>query len=194
MYLQLKPSGSWTSYNWSSRKLQKCFSISLWQALGFEKFSLLGWSDGGITALIAAAMYPHLIRKMVVWGANAFVSEQDLQLYNGDCNQIMLWMIRPRCVESPSVTCRRGLLLTWIAVRDVANWSPRMREPMEKTYGAEAFAKMWEAWVDGISQFAKRSKGTVVTLFQIHDTNKVQRFFFFFTGTSRSNMRNSRLT
>lgn len=103
--------------------------IDLMKALGFEKFSLLGWSDGGITALIAAAMYPHLIMKMVVWGTNAFVSEQDLRLYD--------------------------------AVRDVANWSPRMREPMEKMYGAEAFAKMWGAWVDGISQFAKRSKGSI---------------------------------
>lgn len=57
-----------------------------------------------------------------------------------------------------------------------------MREPMEKMYGAEAFAKMWVAWVDGISQFAKRSKGTEVTLFQIHDTNEVvQPLFFFFS-------------
>lgn len=58
--------------------------------MGFEKFSLLGWSDGGITALIAAAMYPHLVTKMVVWGANAFVSEQDLQLYDGDYHQMVL--------------------------------------------------------------------------------------------------------
>lgn len=54
-----------------------------------------------------------------------------------------------------------------------------MREPMEKMYGAEAFAKMWEAWVDGISQFAKRSKGTEVTLFQIHDTNDTNLSFSF---------------
>lgn len=63
------------------------FLVSLffsWQALGFQKFSLLGWSDGGITALIAAATYPHLITKMIVWGTNAFVSEEDLRLYNGD--------------------------------------------------------------------------------------------------------------
>lgn len=65
---------------------------------------MLGWSDGGITALIAAAKYPHLIRKMVVWGANAFVSEQDLQLYDGDCNQITWLTIRPRCVSPTRVT------------------------------------------------------------------------------------------
>lgn len=173
MYRQLKPSCCcWlTSCIWSSwGNFRNVFSIFLWQALGFEKFSLLGWSDGGITALIAAAMYPQLIRKTVVWGANAFVSEQDLQLYDGDCNQITLLTKRPRCVSLTGVTEHNVSPLTWTAVRDVANWSPRMKEPMEKMYGAEAFAKMWEAWVDGISQFAKRSKGSEVALFQIHDT------------------------
>lgn len=53
------------------------------KALKFKKFSLLGWSDGGITALIAAARYPNLIHKMVVWGANSSVKEEDVKLYNG---------------------------------------------------------------------------------------------------------------
>ena len=30
-------------------------AVDLMKTLGFQKFSLLGWSDGGITALIAAA-------------------------------------------------------------------------------------------------------------------------------------------
>ncbi|XP_013925848.1 PREDICTED: valacyclovir hydrolase [Thamnophis sirtalis] len=58
-------------------------AVDLMQALTFQKFSLLGWSDGGITALIAAAKYPDLIRKMVVWGANATVTEEDVKIYNG---------------------------------------------------------------------------------------------------------------
>lgn len=67
----------------------------LWQTLGFGKFSLLGWSDGGITALVAAARNPDLINKMVVWGANAFVSQQDLKLYNGVSRFIALdkWQV-----------------------------------------------------------------------------------------------------
>lgn len=58
--------------------------VSLCQALGFSRFSLLGWSDGGITALIAAARNPSLINKMVVWGSNAYVSQQDVNIYNGE--------------------------------------------------------------------------------------------------------------
>ncbi|XP_066479150.1 valacyclovir hydrolase [Tiliqua scincoides] len=57
-------------------------AVDLMQALKFKKFSLLGWSDGGITALIAAARYPNLIHKMVVWGANSSVTEEDVKLYN----------------------------------------------------------------------------------------------------------------
>ncbi|XP_075777446.1 serine hydrolase BPHL isoform X3 [Pelodiscus sinensis] len=58
-------------------------AVDLMQALKFKKFSLLGWSDGGITALIAAAKHPALIYKLVVWGANAVVTQEDLKLYNG---------------------------------------------------------------------------------------------------------------
>ncbi|XP_021400457.2 serine hydrolase BPHL isoform X2 [Lonchura striata] len=58
-------------------------AVDLMQALKFEKFSLLGWSDGGITALIAAAKYPNLIHKLVVWGANASVTQEDVRIYGG---------------------------------------------------------------------------------------------------------------
>ncbi|CAN9500752.1 unnamed protein product [Ophioblennius macclurei] len=104
-------------------------AVDLMKALGFSKFSLLGWSDGGITALIAAGRNPEQIRKLVVWGANAFVSQQDKRLYD--------------------------------AVRDISSWSPRMRQPMEEMYGAQYFAETWNAWVDGIGQFAHRPGGSI---------------------------------
>ncbi|XP_020511104.2 valacyclovir hydrolase isoform X2 [Labrus bergylta] len=70
-------------------------AVDLMKALGFGKFSLLGWSDGGITALIAAARFPDLINRMVVWGANAFVTQQDLQLYEG-IRDVFKWSARMR--------------------------------------------------------------------------------------------------
>jgi len=48
--------------------------------LGFEKFSVLGWSDGGIAGMILSGERPELVRKLVVWGANAFVSQEDVDL------------------------------------------------------------------------------------------------------------------
>lgn len=104
-------------------------AVDLMQALRFPRFSLLGWSDGGITALIAAARNPSLVNKMVVWGSNAYVSPQDVKIYN--------------------------------AIRDVSQWSERMRRPMEEVYGSELFIKTWEGWVDGIGQFAQRPEGSI---------------------------------
>ncbi len=43
-----------------------------------------------------------------------------------------------------------------------------MRQPMEEVYGVEVFAKTWEAWVDGIAQFARRPEGTA---FIVHSEN-----------------------
>ncbi|XP_030626521.1 valacyclovir hydrolase [Chanos chanos] len=70
-------------------------AVDLMQVLGFRHFSLLGWSDGGITALIAAALNPSLINKMVVWGSNAFVSEEDLRIYDA-IRDVSLWSQRMR--------------------------------------------------------------------------------------------------
>ena len=48
---------------------------------GHSKYSLLGWSDGGITAMILAAAHPKSIHHLVVWGANATVTAKDIELY-----------------------------------------------------------------------------------------------------------------
>ena len=47
---------------------------------GFEKFSVLGWSDGGITGMILSGDRPEMVEKLVVWGSNAFVSQEDVDL------------------------------------------------------------------------------------------------------------------
>ncbi|KAM5156660.1 valacyclovir hydrolase-like isoform 1-T1 [Mantella aurantiaca] len=104
-------------------------AIDLMQALKFKKFSLLGWSDGGVTALIAAGTYPSLINKLVIWGANAYVTEEDMKMYN--------------------------------AVKDVANWSQKMRQPMEDLYGKEYFANTFSAWVEAVGQFINVSDGNI---------------------------------
>lgn len=36
-----------------------------------------------------------------------------------------------------------------------------MREPMEKVYGPEYFAKLWSMWVDGFSQLHKMNGGDI---------------------------------
>lgn len=52
--------------------LKLCFA-------GLEKVSLIGWSDGGITALVVAVMYPEIVDKLVVFGCNASVTKDDVE-------------------------------------------------------------------------------------------------------------------
>ncbi|XP_037608418.1 valacyclovir hydrolase-like [Sebastes umbrosus] len=56
--------------------------VDLMKALGFSKFSVMGWSAGGTVALIAAAKNPDLIKQLVVWGAKAFITEVDVKIHN----------------------------------------------------------------------------------------------------------------
>ncbi len=39
-------------------------------------------------------------------------------------------------------------------VKDVKDWSPRMRAPMEAVYGSEYFAQLWEDWVNAMVKMA----------------------------------------
>jgi len=55
-------------------------AVKTMTSLGYDKFSLLGWSDGGITAMISAARYPDNIKKLVVWGANAYIAKSDIEM------------------------------------------------------------------------------------------------------------------
>ncbi|PNJ70963.1 BPHL isoform 5 [Pongo abelii] len=70
-------------------------AVDLMKALKFKKVSLLGWSDGGITALVAAAKYPSYIHKMVIWGANAYVTDEDSMIYEG-IRDVSKWSERTR--------------------------------------------------------------------------------------------------
>lgn len=54
---------------------------NLMQILGYSKFSLIGWSDGGITSLLLASSYPENIYKMVVFGANAYIHPDEIKIY-----------------------------------------------------------------------------------------------------------------
>ena len=56
-------------------------ACNLMKLLGYTRFSLIGWSDGGITSLILASMFPDNVRKMVAVAANAYVTPEELEIY-----------------------------------------------------------------------------------------------------------------
>jgi valacyclovir hydrolase len=54
---------------------------NLMKTLGYSKFSLVGWSDGGITSLLLASAYPESINKMVVLSANSYIHSDEIKIY-----------------------------------------------------------------------------------------------------------------
>ena len=54
----------------------------LMDALGFKQFTVFGFSDGAMVAMILASLYPDSVRKLVVWGGNAFLGEEDAKIYS----------------------------------------------------------------------------------------------------------------
>lgn len=57
------------------------YAHGLITSLGFKRYSVLGWSDGGITAVIMAANYSEHVDKLVIWGVNSYVLPTELELY-----------------------------------------------------------------------------------------------------------------
>ncbi|CAH1118971.1 unnamed protein product [Phaedon cochleariae] len=47
--------------------------------LGISKYSLVGWSDGGVTSIIHAANYPEKVEKLIVWGSGTFIIPEEIE-------------------------------------------------------------------------------------------------------------------
>ncbi|XP_058062466.1 valacyclovir hydrolase [Anopheles bellator] len=67
----------------------------LMQKLGFERYSILGWSDGGITGLLLTANHPEQVEKLVIWGSNSYISETETKIYE-DIRDVRKWSARMR--------------------------------------------------------------------------------------------------
>ncbi|KAI1284903.1 Valacyclovir hydrolase [Halotydeus destructor] len=65
-------------------------AAALMKKLGYNSYSLMGWSAGGKTALVLAASYPSRIEKLVVWGTTAVVTERQKQILDAGEN-VSFW-------------------------------------------------------------------------------------------------------
>jgi valacyclovir hydrolase len=54
---------------------------ALMTAIGYERFSIMGWSDGANSGSIMAVRYPERVKQLVVWGGNSYLSAEDLHIF-----------------------------------------------------------------------------------------------------------------
>ncbi|KAM7361390.1 valacyclovir hydrolase [Cochliomyia hominivorax] len=71
------------------------WAVSLMKELKRPKFSIVGWSDGGITGLIAAARYRENVEKLIIWGAGAFLNADEVKILQ-NIRDVNKWSPRMR--------------------------------------------------------------------------------------------------
>lgn len=69
------------------------------------------------------------------------------------------------CVFGSNAYIIEEELKIYDSIRDVSKWSARMREPLEKLYGAEYFKTNWEKWVDTFKLIYKENNGDLCKKF-----------------------------
>ncbi|CRL07615.1 CLUMA_CG020580, isoform A [Clunio marinus] len=105
----------------------------LMEVLKIPNYNILGWSDGGITAMIFAAKYPSKVEKLAIFGSNAYLIADEIKMFE--------------------------------SIRDISKWSAKMRDPLEKLYGAEYFKTNWEKWIDTFKEIYEKNNGDICKKF-----------------------------
>lgn len=54
---------------------------ALMRKLGFDKYSIIGWCDGGTTGLLMASHYPESVDKLVIFGTTAYITADDTAFF-----------------------------------------------------------------------------------------------------------------
>lgn len=76
-------------------------AASLMRSLGHDRYGLLGWSDGAISAVFHAANESAAVTKLVVWGGNAFFTEDDIEAFEATRDVENTWSDRMKQTHEP---------------------------------------------------------------------------------------------
>jgi valacyclovir hydrolase len=70
--------------------------FALMAAMGHDRFSIIGWSDGANIAAIMAAQGPQRVAKLVMFGGQSYLTAQEIDAFNA-IRKISAWS--PRAAE-----------------------------------------------------------------------------------------------
>jgi valacyclovir hydrolase len=71
--------------------------FALMSALGHQRFSIIGWSDGGNVAVIMATERPERVASLVVFGGQSLLTAEEITAFN-NIRKISAWS--PRAAEA----------------------------------------------------------------------------------------------
>ena len=67
---------------------------ALMETLGCSTYAVGGWSDGAIASLLLTLAYPQRVTRMAAWGGNAYVTQEDIDVYETTRNVVGLGAAR----------------------------------------------------------------------------------------------------
>lgn len=70
-------------------------AVDLMKTLNRPTFSILGWSDGGITGLIMAGRFIENVDKLIIWGAGAYLNADEVKAIQ-NIRDVSKWSARMR--------------------------------------------------------------------------------------------------
>lgn len=71
------------------------FAVNLMKTLNRPTFSIIGWSDGGITGIIAAGKFIENVENLIIWGAGAYLNADEVKALE-NIRDIKKWSPRMR--------------------------------------------------------------------------------------------------
>ncbi len=72
-------------------------AVKFMKKLGYDRFNLMGFSDGGRTSLILSGKYPEAVIKLVIWGTSSFNSPKEKKTLSL-CKDISGWSNERRAI------------------------------------------------------------------------------------------------
>uniref|UniRef100_A0A7S1REH7 AB hydrolase-1 domain-containing protein n=1 Tax=Alexandrium catenella TaxID=2925 RepID=A0A7S1REH7_ALECA len=70
-------------------------------ALGCGAYHVVGWSDGAISAALLASQRPEAVRRLVVFGIQAYITQEDVETYEGMRDVETAWSPRMLATHRP---------------------------------------------------------------------------------------------
>eukprot|EP00411_Alexandrium_monilatum_P013131 CAMPEP_0175254970 /NCGR_PEP_ID=MMETSP0093-20121207/37460_1 /TAXON_ID=311494 /ORGANISM="Alexandrium monilatum, Strain CCMP3105" /LENGTH=299 /DNA_ID=CAMNT_0016549297 /DNA_START=49 /DNA_END=948 /DNA_ORIENTATION=+ len=69
-------------------------AAKIMDVLGCRSYHVIGWSDGAISATILASKRPEAVKKLVVFGIQAYITKEDVETYEGMRDVEQAWSAR----------------------------------------------------------------------------------------------------